>query len=207
VTVVGGGMRAYYERRAREYDDWWLGTGLFERRVRPGWHDEVQELVSVMEALPPARTLDVACGTGFLTRHLPGQVTGLDQSAAMVEIASGRGLDAVQGEAVPLPFADGSFERLFTSHFYGHLLPGEESERFLAEARRVAGELVIVDSAARPDIDDERWEERRLNDGTEHRVYKRRFRGPDLAEELGGELLHAGDWFVAVRAARARARP
>jgi hypothetical protein len=27
-------MRAYYNRRAFEYDDWWLGTGLFEARER-----------------------------------------------------------------------------------------------------------------------------------------------------------------------------
>ena len=50
----------------------------------------------------------------------------------------------VQGDAVPLPFGDGEFERVFTSHFYGHLLPGER-ERFLEEARRVGGELVVVD--------------------------------------------------------------
>jgi len=27
-------MRSYYEQRAPEYDDWWLGTGLFEARER-----------------------------------------------------------------------------------------------------------------------------------------------------------------------------
>jgi SAM-dependent methyltransferase len=208
MNVIGAPMRDYYERRAREYDDWWLGTGLFMRRERPGWHEEVRRLLAVLEALTPARTLDVACGTGFLTRHLPGAVTGLDQSAAMVEIATGRGLAAVQGEAVPLPFGDGAFERLFTSHFYGHLLPGEEAQRFLAEARRVAGELVVVDAATRPDTEDDRWDERRLNDGSTHEVYKRRFRSSALAEELGGgEVLHDGDWFVAVRAGRAPARP
>ena len=207
MNVVGAPMRDYYERRAREYDDWWLGTGLFARRERPGWHEEVQRLIVALEGLTPARTLDVACGTGFLTRHLPGPVTGLDQSATMVEIARGRGLAVVQGEAVPLPFSDGAFERVFTSHFYGHLVPGEESERFLAEARRVAGELVIVDAATRPDVENDRWEERRLNDGSAHEVYKRRFRGSDLAREVGGEVLHDGDWFVAVRAARARERP
>jgi SAM-dependent methyltransferase len=207
MNVIGAPMRDYYERRAREYDDWWLGTGLFTRRERPGWHEEVQRLIALLEELPPARTLDVACGTGFLTRHLPGDVTGLDQSATMVEIATGRGLDAVQGEAVPLPFADGAFERLFTSHFYGHLVPGE-AERFLAEARRVAGEIVVVDAASRPDVEDDRWEERRLNDGSTHEVYKRRYRGSALADELGcGEVLDDGDWFVAVRAGRAPARP
>jgi SAM-dependent methyltransferase len=207
MNVLGAPMRDYYERRAREYDDWWLGTGLFTRRERPGWHEEVQRLIARLEDLPAARTLDVACGTGFLTRHLPGDVTGLDQSATMVEIATGRGLDAVQGEAVPLPFADGAFERLFTSHFYGHLVSGE-AERFLAEARRVAGEIVVVDAASRPDVEDDRWEERRLNDGSTHEVYKRRYRGSALADELGGgEVLHDGDWFVAVRAGRAPVRP
>ena len=28
-------MRAYYDRRAAEYDDWWLGTGLFLTNVFP----------------------------------------------------------------------------------------------------------------------------------------------------------------------------
>ena len=37
-------MRDYYERRAAEYDDWWLGTGLFAPRSRPGWHEDVDAL-------------------------------------------------------------------------------------------------------------------------------------------------------------------
>jgi ubiquinone/menaquinone biosynthesis C-methylase UbiE len=200
--VVGEDMRAYYERRAREYDDWWLGSGLFAARERPGWAEEVRELVAALESLPPMRTLDVACGTGFLTRHLPGTVTALDQSPAMVEIARGRlpGAEVVEGDAVPLPFAAGAFERLFTSHFYGHLLP-EERTAFLAEARRVAGELVVADSARRPDGPAEDWQERALNDGSRHQIYKRWFRGAELAAELGGgEVLLDGSWFVLVRA-------
>jgi SAM-dependent methyltransferase len=200
VNVIGAPMRDYYERRAREYDDWWLGTGLFVRRERPGWHEEVQRLIALLEELEPARTLDVACGTGFLTRHLPGTVTGLDQSATMVEIATARGLDAVQGEAVPLPFADEAFERLVASHFYGHLLPGER-EAFVEEARRVAPELVVVDTAMRAGAGPEEWQERILDDGSRHRVYKRFFSASGLAAELGGgRVLQAGRWFVAVAA-------
>ena len=30
-------MREYYDRRAPEYDDWYLGPGLFADRDRPGW--------------------------------------------------------------------------------------------------------------------------------------------------------------------------
>jgi ubiquinone/menaquinone biosynthesis C-methylase UbiE len=198
--VVGTPMREYYEQRAEEYDDWWLGRGVFARRARPGWHDEVAEVVGAVEALPPARVLDVACGTAFITRHLRGEVTGLDQSETMARIAAAR-LPAgrvVHGDAVPLPFGDGAFERVFTGHFYGHLLADERAP-FLAEARRVAGELVVLDSAMRDDTPAEEWQERKLNDGSRHRVYKR-FLTPDglLGELGGGRVLHAGRWFVLV---------
>jgi demethylmenaquinone methyltransferase/2-methoxy-6-polyprenyl-1,4-benzoquinol methylase len=198
--VIDDGMRAYYEQRAREYDDWWLGRGIFARRERPGWDDEVAAVVRAVEALAPGRVLDVACGTGFITRHLRGEVTGLDQSETMVRIAAERlpGGRAVRGDAVPLPFADGGFDRVFTGSFYGHLLDGER-QRFVAEARRVAGELVVLDAALREDGVPEEWQERKLNDGSRHRVYKRFFTPEGLLEELGGgRVLHAGDWFVMV---------
>src|SRR4051812_34065620 len=202
--VVGEGMRAYYEQRAAEYDDWWLGRGVFAARERPGWDDEVVAVLEAVAAVPPGRVLDVACGTGFVTRRLRGEVVGLDQSETMVRIAAQRLPNgrAVQGDAVPLPFADDAFDRVFTGSFYGHLLDGER-ERFLAEARRVAPELVVLDAALRPGGVPEEWQERKLNDGSRHRVYKR-FLTPDgLAAELGGgRVLHAGDWFVMVAAPR-----
>ena len=194
-------MRAYYDARAGEYDDWWLGRGLYAERDRPGWHEEVERLCAVVAGLEPCRVLDVACGTGFLTRHLRGDVVGVDQSPAMVEVASARLPNArvVLGDAVPLPFADGAFDRVFTGHFYGHLLP-DERERFVAEARRVAPELVVVDSALHDGVEPEEWQERVLNDGTRHTVYKRYFRGTELVDELGGgAVLHDGRGFVAVR--------
>ena len=194
-------MKTYYDRRAREYDDWFLGTGRFAERDRPGWEQELDDLRAALKALPPARTLDVACGTGFLTRHLPGEIVGLDQSASMLDEARGQAPEAeyVQGDALELPFPDGSFDRLFTSHFYGHL-EVEERRRFLHEARRVARELVVTDSALREDVEPEELQVRILNDGSRWEVYKRYFTADGLADELGGgEALFAGRWFVAVR--------
>jgi demethylmenaquinone methyltransferase/2-methoxy-6-polyprenyl-1,4-benzoquinol methylase len=192
---------AYYDRRASEYDDWWLGTGRFAQRDRPGWERETAQVVALVAGLAPARTLDVACGTAFLTRHLRGLVVGLDQSAEMVAIAQGRLPDgiAIVGDALALPFADGAFDRVFTGHFYGHLPPDERAE-FLAQARRVAAELVVVDSALRPGVEPEEWQERVLDDGSRHRVFKRFLTGEQLAAEIGGTVLHDGDWFVAARA-------
>jgi hypothetical protein len=42
----------------------------------------------------------------------------------------------------------------------------------------------------------ERWEERKLKDGSRWQVYKRVFAPEDLAEELDGRVLHANEYFV-----------
>jgi ubiquinone/menaquinone biosynthesis C-methylase UbiE len=197
-------VRAYYHRRAPEYDDWWLGEGLYAP-VPEKWAEERDHLLEMLKTLEPKRTLDVACGTGFVTLHLPGDVVGIDQSDAMVDVAANRvkAAEFVVGDAFPLPFADGSFERVFTSHFYGHL---EEADRlkFLREARRVAPELIVVDAATHGGIERNEWQDRVLKDGSQWRVYKRYFSSSTLLSELGGgETLHSGRWFVAVRSPRA----
>ncbi|HEY5196472.1 MAG TPA: class I SAM-dependent methyltransferase [Solirubrobacteraceae bacterium] len=194
------GVAAYYDRRAPEYDDWYEGRGQFAGRDRPGWREEVDAVVALVGGLAPGRTLDVACGSGFLTRHLRGLVVGLDQSRRMAALTQERvraGV-VVVGDGLNLPFADDTFDRVLTGHFYGHL-PADERAAFLAEADRVAGELVIIDSARRPGVAPEQWEERVLDDGSRHRVYKRYLNGAQLAGEIGGEIVLDGSWFVAAR--------
>jgi ubiquinone/menaquinone biosynthesis C-methylase UbiE len=193
-------VKAYYDRRAPEYDDWWLGEGLYAP-VPEKWIEERDHLLVTLEGMPPKRTLDVACGTGFVTLHLPGEVVALDHSDAMTKVAANRVKTAqfVVGDALELPFEDGSFERVFASHFYGHL---EEADRakFLAEARRVAPEVVIVDSGLHGGIERSEWQDRVLKDGSKWRVYKRYLSTATVLSELGGgATLHSGRWFVAVR--------
>ena len=192
-------VKEYYDLRAPYYDDWWVGAA----RDRPGWPEELAQALAAVASLPSARTLDVACGTGYVTERLTGEVVGLDQSATMLDEARRRLPDRefVQGDALSLPFPDGAFERIFTSYFYCHLVE-DERVRFLAEARRVAPELVVLGS--RPGDDDEareRWEQRPLKDGSTWPVFKRVFDPDALAAELGGDVLHAGRWFVVVRTA------
>jgi ubiquinone/menaquinone biosynthesis C-methylase UbiE len=120
----------------------------------------------------------------------------------MLDVAREQVPDAtfVQGDALDLPFADDAFDRVFTTYFYCHLETPERA-RFLAEARRVAGELVVIGSIHHEGEQPERWEERLLKDGTRWTVYKRVFDPDALADELGdGEILHAGRWFVVVQA-------
>lgn len=208
--------RSYYDRRAGEYDDFYLGTGLFAQRSRPGWAEELRELQAALAALPFRSFLDVACGTGFLTWNLRGSVIGLDQSAEMLAVARARLPRAsfVRGDGRALPFRPKQFDCLVTGHFYGHL-EAPAARLFLAEARRVAHSIVIVDAAKaappRPlvetdEVPFEERQERVLKDGSHHFVYKRYFTPQQLISEIGGiaktgvRVLHSGRWFVAAQA-------
>jgi ubiquinone/menaquinone biosynthesis C-methylase UbiE len=193
-------VKAYYEARAREYDEWWLGQGLYAEHMPEDWYQEREQLEGWIVELPPVKTLDVACGTGFMTRHLRGEVVGLDQSASMLEVAREQAPNAeyVRGDALALPFDDGSFDRVFTSYFYCHL-EDEDARRFRAEARRVADELVVV-GTVHEQGDKAYWAERKLSDGSRWKVFKRVFVPDELAEELGGRVLHRSRLFVMVAA-------
>lgn len=194
-------MREYYDRRAADYDDSltrWFGEGGAHERER-------EALGQVLRSLPEALTLEVACGTGLFTQYLPGRLIALDPSMRMLERTRERLPPAVLVcAAVPdLPFADRTFERLFTAHFYGHL-PEPARLAFLAEARRVATELLVLDAGfyderAKPD----EWQQRTLQDGSHHSIYKRHFTAERLQAELGGEVLFDGRYFVAVRSRQA----
>jgi ubiquinone/menaquinone biosynthesis C-methylase UbiE len=190
-------MKAYYEARAPEYDDWWLGRGLYAKHRPPHWDEERGRLEEWIAGLPSTRTLDVACGTGFMTRHLRGEVVGLDQSETMLQVAREQApqADFVQGDALELPFPDGSFDRIFASYFYCHL-EEDEAARFRAEARRVGRELVVVGTVLQAGDPHTQWQERVLSDGSRWEVYKRLFVPEELADELGGRVLHQSRYFV-----------
>lgn len=117
---------------------------------------------AVRGLLPPdARTLlDVACGTGLVTRSLAGaglRVTGVDAAHNMARMASGRLPGAiVLGDSRRLPFPDSSFDAVCTVWLL-HLLSGaDEAAAVVTECARVlrpGGVFVTtVDKAAAHDV-------------------------------------------------------
>ena len=194
-------MKEYYDLRAPYYDDWWIGAARDRARLAAR---SSRRRIAAVTSLPPARTLDVACGTGYLTaapRRRGRRARPEREHARRGAPPTARTASSCRATHSSLPFPDGAFERIFTSYFYCHLVE-DERVRFLAEARRVAPELVVLGS--RPGDDDEaweRWEERPLKDGSTWPVFKRVFDPDALAAELGGDVLHAGRWFVVVRTA------
>jgi ubiquinone/menaquinone biosynthesis C-methylase UbiE len=191
-------VKTYYARRAQEYD-----ATSYETLGSAGRHD-LRRMEAAIAALEPARVLDVACGTGYLTARLRGEVVGLDQSEEMLDIARERlpAATFVCAEAPPLPFADGAFDRVFASHFYSHLDGARPRRALVAEALRVAGELVVAEEAWRPGLPRQAWEQRALVDGTEWPVFKRYYTAERLRAELDGEVLLATPTFILVRTRR-----
>jgi demethylmenaquinone methyltransferase/2-methoxy-6-polyprenyl-1,4-benzoquinol methylase len=99
---------------------------------------------------PGDRVLDACCGTGDLAvaaQEVGGTVTGLDFSERMLERArrkSGQ-VEWVQGDALALPFSDGSFDAATVGFGVRNL---DELEGGLVELRRVlrpGGRLAILE--------------------------------------------------------------
>ena len=194
-------MKAYYDARAQEYDDWYLGVGLYADRDRPGWDEELAGLVdaigrcrrrahSTSPAVPASSRATSRARSSASTR-----ASGCWRSPrSECQRASSSSADALE-----LPFEDGSFDRLFTGHFYGHL-EEEERERFLGEARRVARELVIVDSSVQHSPVDEEFQPRVLRTDRAGRSTSAtsRARGSPTSW-AAARRSSKGHWFVVVR--------
>ncbi len=104
------------------------------------------------------RVLDVGCGTATLTllvkrSHPDAEVVGLDGDAKILTIARRKAAKAeaditlLEGLAFRLPFADASFDRVFSSLMLHHLTQ-ENKRRAVGEAFRVlrpGGELHVAD--------------------------------------------------------------
>lgn len=191
----------YYERRAGEYD----ATSWEHAGADPAVGERVRQ---VLTSLAPASTVDVGCGTGYVSRWLPGRITLLDASPAMLAIAGRRmpGSGRVRAVAPLLPFVNDAFERAFTANLYGHLTPALRAN-LVGELLRVAGELVIVDQVASSGTFEEGAESRQLEDTSRFTIHKCYFTVERLREELGGgEVLMEGPSLAIVRRRRREPR-
>jgi ubiquinone/menaquinone biosynthesis C-methylase UbiE len=138
-----GPHRLFFDLWALVYD-----APAVQRLTYRPVHDAV---VRVLQAEPPARILDVGCGTGRLTRRLDFEfahavVTGCDFSHGMLRQARARSpsLALVHGDAQRLPFADASFDAVVSTEAF-HWFPDPDAA--LAEFHRVLappGRLLVA---------------------------------------------------------------
>jgi len=129
-------------------------------RLHSFWRDQAwrRAAVRMTEPVDGARVLDCACGTGDLTEAFANAgakcVTGLDYTAAMLDLAKAKSVDGrrlavqptyVQGDAQSLPWADGSFD--IVSIAFG-IRNVDDTLKALREFHRVlapGGRLVVLE--------------------------------------------------------------
>ena len=90
-----------------------------------------------LDAKPAESILDLGCGDGQLTERIAATgaiVVGVDLSSEMVVAARSRGIDAHEGNAESLPFADRLFDAVFSNSVL-HWVRDQDS--MMAEVRRV----------------------------------------------------------------------
>ncbi len=121
--------RAYYD----EFSRW------YEKERGRGYHALIDDLeVSVTEPLARgARVLEVGCGTGLILERIARvaeRAEGIDLSPGMLEQARQRGLSVCEGSATELPFADATFDLVYSYKVLAHV---PDIEKALAEMARV----------------------------------------------------------------------
>ena len=98
------------------------------------------------EIAPGWSVLDVGCGDGLLLSQLDAsasRLTGVDISGAALRLAGSRISRAglVQGFMEALPFRDGAFDAVITTHTLEHV---KDLKRAVAELTRLARRRVVV---------------------------------------------------------------
>jgi ubiquinone/menaquinone biosynthesis C-methylase UbiE len=130
-------------RDLQMFNQWFGGTRTMEKLVRSAVANVSKRSFSLLE---------VASGSGYLPAQvrrrlapkLDLNITLLDRSRSHLN-GNGR---SVAGDALALPFADGSFDLVSCNLFLHHLGP-EEVQRFAREALRVCRVAFLINDLVR----------------------------------------------------------
>lgn len=111
-------------------------------------------LARVLSSLGPRRVLEVGGGQGELAEWMQGElgaeVTFLDQSERMVELARARGIERADvGDVQTLPFADGSFDTVVAAWMLYHVADLDRAFSEIVRVLEPGGRLVAVTNSVR----------------------------------------------------------
>jgi demethylmenaquinone methyltransferase/2-methoxy-6-polyprenyl-1,4-benzoquinol methylase len=127
---------------AGNYDRW---SAVLSLGQDPRWRSE---MVSGLDLPRGARVLDVAAGTGLITRLLEQrgyEVTALDPVAPMLAGAHERGAPVVLATAEALPFPDAVFDGLTFGYLLRYVRDPLETMRELARVVKPGGQIGMVE--------------------------------------------------------------
>jgi SAM-dependent methyltransferase len=191
------GLRAYYERRAREYE------GIYRRDDPIRQAEQAVMADALRAAMAGRRVLEIACGTGYWTSviaEVARHVLATDVSEEMLDVARDKELPADKVEfgladAFKLAEMPDTFDagvamfwishvpkdrmKEFLGHFHARLIPN--SVVFLADSVYVPG--IGGELASKPGSPDT-FKRRSLADGSQHEVLKNYYDANQLRDLL-----------------------
>ena len=137
------GVRVMFDRIAPVYD-------LMNRVMTMGLDRRWRRLAAAAAVRPGDRVLDACCGTGDLAlacERAGGRVTGLDFSERMLARARRKSVSVewVRGDALALPFEDGSFEAATVGFGVRNLADLEGGFRELSRVLGPGGRVVCLE--------------------------------------------------------------
>lgn len=191
---------AYYNARAREYDESLQGIGS-NGAAQSEYEKANQEWLHIVNALralgPVDDVLELACGTGIWTQELTTigrSITAIDGSPEMIEINRAKaGLPTVAYQCVDLfqwqP--EKQYDLVFFAFWLSHVPPFHLSDFFgkVARATKPGGRVVMVDeprsdsNISGPNTGD-LYQQRTLDDGRSFRIVKVYYDPHEIGREL-----------------------
>lgn len=186
----------YYQDRASEYDKIYS---------RPERQEDLQQAATLLQALFKDKdVLEVACGTGYWTERIARtahSVTATDINEAVLEIArrksyTNAAVNVVQADIYKLDSGK-KYESLFGGFIWSHI-PLQELDRFIETVNaqvKDAGPVVMMDNIyvdgsshpiAHTDEHGNTFQDRKLEDGSVHRILKNFPSADFLKEKLQG---------------------
>ena len=191
-------MMSYYDERAEEYDEIYLGKShtTIDADV---YRKDVAKVSEMVSRFGKGHLIDIACGAGFWLPNYArncNQITFLDQSARMLSKCKDRveelGLadisSFIQGDFLDIKLEASQYDCALVGFLLGHLTLEQEKAFFrkLGENLKANPQLMFIESAwnkrRQRYQEKEGVQERVLNNGRIFRVYKRYFDKPAVEE-------------------------
>ena len=191
-------MMSYYDERAEEYDEIYLGKShtTIDADV---YRKDVAKVSEMVSRFGKGHLIDIACGAGFWLPNYArncNQITFLDQSARMLSKCKDRveelGLadisSFIQGDFLDIKLEASQYDCALVGFLLGHLTLEQEKTFFrkLGENLKANPQLMFIESAwnkrRQRYQEKEGVQERVLNNGRIFRVYKKYFDKPAVEE-------------------------
>ncbi len=214
-------MMSYYDARAPEYDEIYVGKGPVSIPDPALYKDEAEVTARIVSTFGTGHLVDIACGTGYWLPYYArncSKITLVDQSGKMLsecrrrveELGMREKCDPIQSDFFKASFKNTLFDSALVGFLLSHL-SSEKEETFFRKLLRIlnpGSRLMVIDSAwskrRQQYRQKEGVQERALDDGRIFSIYKRYFSKSDIEGTLSRHHFRLdsyweGDaWFVAI---------